>query len=178
MCTCSASCSICLISDSCFWHSDPSCQVLYTPGRWSSLCLGMSPTSPGCQASFAAQVWGPSTCSGWVASAPLPLVICRGHPYPLRVTSGEWFYCLLPSPHRKVTSKAVRMRKKSVPCTHRRKSAFIFVLLMSVFLAALASDPLAEIPYLLLFFQQGNPLFWLCQNYMLKSNKSWFQRPW
>ena len=101
-----------------------------------------------------------------------------GAALPLRVTSGEWFYCLLPSPHRKVTSKAVRMRRKSVPCTHRRRSAFSFVLLRSFFLAVLASDPLAEIPYLLLLFQQGNPLFWLCQNYMLKSNKSWFQRPW
>lgn len=67
---------------SCFWPPGPSCQVLFTPGHLCPLCPGISPTSPGCWASSAAPVWGPSTCSGWVSSAHLPLALCRGCPTP------------------------------------------------------------------------------------------------
>ena len=55
-------------------------------------------TSPGCQASFAAQVWGPSTCSGWVASVHLPLVICRGCPTPSGWLQESDFIVYSPAP--------------------------------------------------------------------------------
>lgn len=82
--------------------------------------------------SFAAQLWGPSTCSGWVALHTCPWLFV-GAALPLSGWLQESdFIVYSPAPPRKVTSKAVRMRRKSVPCTHRR-SAFIFVLLVSFF---------------------------------------------